>query len=185
MLNHDDKDSEIWLKSKGTLSVDNQQFWHWLRASQFSPSRRQRIEVKGYDSETIQTRSVRASGLDRALIFGRSRKGRTDRRWSEISNTEVKAGVGGGQKILVSKLEKSMIVGNSNLTHPISDFMAVIEEIDKALNDDQPISNPSGVRDQDIEKQILNLEKRRGVALITGEGTNLETERKILMGKWI
>lgn len=174
MLNHDDKDSEIWLKSKGTLSVDNQQFWHWLRASQFSPSRRQRIEVKGYDSETIQTRSVRASGLDRALIFGRSREGRTDRRWSEISNTEVEADVGGGQKILVS-----------NLTHPISDFMAVIEEIDKALNDDQPISNPSGVGDQDIEKQILNLEKRRGVALITGEGTNLETERKILMGKWI
>ena len=36
MLDHDDKDCEVWLKSKGSLSVEDQQYGHWLRASQFS-----------------------------------------------------------------------------------------------------------------------------------------------------
>lgn len=49
MLTHNNKDWEIWLKSKGTLLVDNQQFGQWLGASQFSSSRKQTIKVKGYD----------------------------------------------------------------------------------------------------------------------------------------
>ena len=48
MLLHDNKDCEVWLKSKGSLSVEHQQYGHWIRASQFSPARRQYIEVKGY-----------------------------------------------------------------------------------------------------------------------------------------
>ena len=39
MLTHDDKDCEVWLKSKGSLSLDKQQFGPWLRAPQFSPTR--------------------------------------------------------------------------------------------------------------------------------------------------
>lgn len=49
MLDHDDKDRDVWLKSKGSLSVEEQQFGHWLKAPQFSPARRQTMEVKGYD----------------------------------------------------------------------------------------------------------------------------------------
>uniref|UniRef100_A0A7N2M4I4 DUF4283 domain-containing protein n=1 Tax=Quercus lobata TaxID=97700 RepID=A0A7N2M4I4_QUELO len=37
MLSHDDKECELWLKSKGTLSMDHQQLGHWIRASPFSP----------------------------------------------------------------------------------------------------------------------------------------------------
>lgn len=38
MLSHD-KECELWLKSKGAFSVDQQQFGHWIRASSFSPGR--------------------------------------------------------------------------------------------------------------------------------------------------
>ena len=51
MLSHDNKDCEVWLKSKGSLSVEHQQYGHWIRASQFSPVRRQYIEVKGYEQK--------------------------------------------------------------------------------------------------------------------------------------
>lgn len=49
MLSHDDKYCDLWLGSKGTLSVESQQFGHWIRASQFSPARRQTLEVKGFE----------------------------------------------------------------------------------------------------------------------------------------
>ena len=39
MLTHNNKDCEVWLKSKGSLSVDRQQFVPRLRAPQFSPAR--------------------------------------------------------------------------------------------------------------------------------------------------
>lgn len=48
MLSHDDKDCELWLNSKGKLPIESQQFGHWIRASQFSPIRRQTLEVKGF-----------------------------------------------------------------------------------------------------------------------------------------
>lgn len=44
----------MWLKSKGTLSVDYHQFVQWLRASQFSSSKKKTIEVKGFDDERIK-----------------------------------------------------------------------------------------------------------------------------------
>lgn len=49
MLLHDDKDCEIWLKSRDTLSMDQQQFGHWIRARPFSPTRRRSMEVKGFE----------------------------------------------------------------------------------------------------------------------------------------
>ena len=35
MLLHDEKDCEVWLKSKGTLDEEHKQFRHWIRASPF------------------------------------------------------------------------------------------------------------------------------------------------------
>ena len=67
MLTHDDKDCEVWLKSKGSLSLDKQQFGPWLRAPQFSLTRRQTIEVKGFNSEPSLHRPERDGGKDRAL----------------------------------------------------------------------------------------------------------------------
>lgn len=55
--------TEIWLKSKGSLLVEKQQYGHWIRASQFSPVRHQYIKVKGYEMRASQTLSrARQSG---------------------------------------------------------------------------------------------------------------------------
>ena len=75
MLTQDDKDCEVWLKSKGSLSIDRQQFGPWLRAPQFNPTRRQTIEVKGFDLEPSMHRSEQDVGKDRALTPWRPRTG--------------------------------------------------------------------------------------------------------------
>ncbi|KAK7859446.1 hypothetical protein CFP56_005895 [Quercus suber] len=59
MLSHDDKDCDLWLGSKGTLPTESQQFGHWIRASQFSPGRRQTIEVKGFERACTSRRHTR------------------------------------------------------------------------------------------------------------------------------
>ena len=46
-LSHDDKDCVLWLSSKGSLSVDEQQFSSWLKASQFNPAKKLTVEVQG------------------------------------------------------------------------------------------------------------------------------------------
>ena len=53
MLSHDDKECELWLKSNGNLPLERQQYGHWIKASLFNPSKRQVIEVKGYDLEPM------------------------------------------------------------------------------------------------------------------------------------
>ena len=50
MLLHDDKECEIWLKINGNLSMEQQQYGHWIKASIFSSTKRQVLEVKGYKS---------------------------------------------------------------------------------------------------------------------------------------
>ena len=54
MLSHDNKDYEVWLKSKGSLSMEHQQYRHWIQASQFSPAHYQYVEVKGYEQKGSQ-----------------------------------------------------------------------------------------------------------------------------------
>ncbi|KAK7832538.1 uncharacterized protein CFP56_026312 [Quercus suber] len=63
MLSHDDKDCDLWLGSKGTLPTESQQFGHWIRASQFSPGRRQTIEVKGFGEGMYQPSSYKGTAL--------------------------------------------------------------------------------------------------------------------------
>nr|POE57256.1 hypothetical protein CFP56_01905 [Quercus suber] len=48
------RDCDIWLKSKGSLPVEKQQYGQWIRASQFNPIRRQYVEVKGYEARGSQ-----------------------------------------------------------------------------------------------------------------------------------
>lgn len=46
---HDDKDCSLWLCSKGTLKLDDQQFGPWIRAPLFNPTKKSVVEVKGYE----------------------------------------------------------------------------------------------------------------------------------------
>ena len=49
-VSHDDKDCSLWLRSKGTLKSDDQQFGPWIRAPLFNSTKKSFVEVKGYET---------------------------------------------------------------------------------------------------------------------------------------
>ena len=55
---HDDKECLVWLQSKGSIVVEDQQFGAWLRAPQFNLTRRSYVEVKGFEKEENSSRVV-------------------------------------------------------------------------------------------------------------------------------
>ena len=48
MFSHEDKDCSLWLRNKGSLKVNDQQFGQWIRATQFNPLRKTVVVVKGF-----------------------------------------------------------------------------------------------------------------------------------------
>lgn len=48
-LSHLDRDYPLWIRSKGSLPLDQQQFGHWIRVVQFNPSRKAMVVVEEYD----------------------------------------------------------------------------------------------------------------------------------------
>lgn len=71
MLLHDEKECEVWLKSKGTLIGEHKPFGHWIRASPFGPGRRQVIEVKGFNSSMTPHSTLRSGQTKGATQGGR------------------------------------------------------------------------------------------------------------------
>ena len=69
MLLHDEKECDVWLKSKGTLDEEHKQFGHWIRAPPFGPIRRQVLEVKGFESPTVPPSNHR-NGLSKGALPG-------------------------------------------------------------------------------------------------------------------
>ena len=49
-ISHDNKDCSLWLRSKGTLKSDDQQFGLWISAPLFNPVKKSFVEVKGYET---------------------------------------------------------------------------------------------------------------------------------------
>ena len=49
-VSHDDKDCSLWLRIKGTLKSNEQQFGPWIRAPLFNSAKKSFVKVKGYDS---------------------------------------------------------------------------------------------------------------------------------------
>ena len=47
---HDDKDCSLWLRSKGTLKTEDQQFGPWMRAPLFNLTKKAFVKVEGYDT---------------------------------------------------------------------------------------------------------------------------------------
>ena len=124
-------------------------------------------------------RSERDVGKDRALTPWRPRTG--SKQASSSENNTVSAGedIGGSAKQLVSNLETSEIGGISKVSNPVSDFDAIIEDIDKAINMGITKSNPAE-KVGDIENSIL--EKRGDVALSLGEDIREKGQAKIKDG---
>lgn len=57
--------------------------------------------------------------------------------------------------------EDSMIVGIPNPTHPISDFEAIIEEIDNVINEKHPIPDSMNEREETRKAHGLYGKKER------------------------
>nr|XP_023870320.1 uncharacterized protein LOC111982935 [Quercus suber] len=49
LLSHDNKDCDLWLSSRGSLRIEDQQFGPWIRAPQFNHVKKTVVEVQGYD----------------------------------------------------------------------------------------------------------------------------------------
>ena len=48
-LSHLDRDCPLWIRSKGSLPLDQQQFGPWIRVVQFNPSHKAMVVFEGYD----------------------------------------------------------------------------------------------------------------------------------------
>ena len=82
--------------------------------------------------------------------------------------------IGGLAKQAVSILENSEIGGISNVSNPILDFEAIIEDIDKEINMEISKSNLAEKVD---DNENSNLEKHGEVALSLGEEDIREKEQ--------
>ena len=162
--------------------MDNQQFRQWLRASQFSSSKKQTIEVKGYDDERIKPLSVKAPGPDRGSSSMSLVERKMDRGQPEKHVAEVVAGTEDGQKLPATNPEDSMIIRIPNSAHPISDFEAINEEIDNAINEEHSIPDSTGEKEEAREAQKLYVEKRKEEALLSGEHGKSEVNMSGLSG---
>ena len=60
-LDHNDRDCEIWLESEGSLAENQKQFGPSLRASPFSPARRNVVAVPGFYTPKCKTATPSAS----------------------------------------------------------------------------------------------------------------------------
>nr|POE85857.1 uncharacterized protein CFP56_18206 [Quercus suber] len=141
MLSHDDKECEIWLKSNGNLSMEQQQYGHWIKASIFSLARRQVLEVKGYES-IASSASVEQStrgGRQRPLMQLTQGAERSSSGPGMLETAVEKLGgdVGMGNQ----SSEPSEISGTPKNHGKHADFEAIIEEIDKELVDNTQTSN--------------------------------------------
>ena len=56
MVSHDDKDYSIWLRSKGSLKIEDQQFGNWIRVALVNPSRKSVMDVKGFEKKDTHSR---------------------------------------------------------------------------------------------------------------------------------
>lgn len=60
------KDCAIWLRSRGLLSSQDQQYRTWLRAKQFNLSKKMVVEAQGYSQSKSQSkqRELRSRRID-------------------------------------------------------------------------------------------------------------------------
>ena len=58
-FDHNDKDCDIWVESKGSLQTSSQQFGSWLRANQSGPSRKNVVHVPGFYEGRAENTSTR------------------------------------------------------------------------------------------------------------------------------
>lgn len=146
-LSHDDKECSMWLSSKGDLSEVEQEFGPWLRASQFNPTRKTTVEVQGFDGGGNHRNSPGR------IEVGDTRKGKCMKTVPTVAGVEnndvVKMRAVGSLSSAPLEMGSSdgaqtrdKRVHDRDMADPqvqISDFEAMIQDIDEAINTDSAV----------------------------------------------
>ena len=164
LLSHDDKECEMWLRSKDGLSTEEQQFGPWLRAPQFNLARKAIVEVQGFDrSETnqrLQRRIVKSTSFKTVGSLAASAGevvATAEEEATKSASMEVTSS--GGVQGSNTHVHDSMIAG---LQKRIPDFEAMIREIDEAINTEPDFLN-SKVHTQVPSQAKMGKDKCAGI----------------------
>ena len=179
MVSHDDKECELWLKSNENLPPERQQYGHWIKASLFSPGKRQVIEVKGYDSEPVVGPVVQS---ERGRV-GVSREAFVPSNGAQMDDVGLamptmmadqpnEDGVTG--ELVCIPVE---IPATSNSPQNVTDFETVIEELDREITDSVPIPNALVAEVIcDIKRKELGPDVRHGTGKLLSESEGVVQE---------
>uniref|UniRef100_A0A7N2KK34 Zinc knuckle CX2CX4HX4C domain-containing protein n=1 Tax=Quercus lobata TaxID=97700 RepID=A0A7N2KK34_QUELO len=141
LFSHDDKECDIWLKSKGTLKVEQQQFGHWIRANPFGSNRSRSIEVKGFESRQPRSRGAMEQSEEVVMEQSSQIGEGVSPGGGEENQTTTATAEDVYQKVSVSNMGTGFR-GPPDGNNKQADFEAIIAEIDKEISPIQPLSNP-------------------------------------------
>lgn len=152
LFSHDNKECDIWLKSKGRLKVEQQQFGHWIRANPFGSNRSLSIEVKGFEPRQPSSRGAMEQS-EEAVMEQRSQ---IDEGVSPGGGEEIQTMAATAkdvyQKVSVPNMGTGF-QGPPDVNNKQANFKAIIAEIDKELSPIQPLSNP-GVSESELRTKV-------------------------------
>ncbi|KAK9992566.1 hypothetical protein SO802_027551 [Lithocarpus litseifolius] len=173
-LTHGDRDCPKWVKSRGTLKVEDQQFGSWLRAAKPSMSRRTVIRVVGMDEEDVGGDDDQQKTGERGVEGSGS---------GERRNTAVE------EKLAARRGEEVSDVADSiNEDVPVTESPANPDSI----NEDEPITdvtlhslaylNPGNHREEadfseqleEIDKELLKFDNVQVCGGISGDNVSNE-----------
>ena len=150
-LSHDDKDCILWLQSKGSLKTENQQFGQWLHASQFNPSKKMVIDVKGYGEDwRVRPESVQVEeqialalpsnrviiqndsiGSTQVILHDDNAGSRRNREQLLVVEPTVDTLSGGCQGMVIPDA-----CGLSNFEKSVPNFKETLQQLDKDISKD-------------------------------------------------
>lgn len=154
--------------------MEHQQYGHWIRVSQFSPARRQYIEVKGYDKKGPQssTKDVQTEGRIHQMRLGNflrlTRDGETVEATPKGQGSMVEQRAC-SPKSTKANLRDPGINGNSSLNKTGAIFVAMIEDIDKEILNDGKAFDP-------VVTEIIKELRKEGTKLDTSGNDTLNEE---------
>ena len=150
MFSYDDKDCSLWLQSKGSLKVDDQQFGQWLHATQFNPLRKTVVDVKGFGSNAPSRHqgslsssliskvlpgepSYSVQPISESVSFGRSASVDSEK-MMELSPMEVGQLSGRLENLGEQLIQNTMVRSDAKNKESVSNVDEKLPDINKALS---------------------------------------------------
>ncbi|XP_030970080.1 uncharacterized protein LOC115990383 [Quercus lobata] len=170
VLNHDSKDCDLWLQSKGELRVENKGYGVWLRADPISLLRKKVVRVSGSGTSMapphVPTEPTRGSGGDSGVTEGIPTELPHD---SDRGSADMDLGNNRGR---VDRSQGALRA--SEILRSEDAFQEHLKEIDRELGDN--MTTMQGERETNIPVEDKTNSQGKEVVLVNGsnlEGSNL------------